>query len=141
MKRIFLFIDRLGTQGLLAITLLWAAFITLVSCLPGHEIPESKLLEYDKLGHFGVYAILSVFILCWKWKQYSESLEGLNQYIWPLIFGVILGIILELLQGYVLAGRYFDMKDVIANIIGSIVGAVFALWMLNNKNHEIIKRR
>ena len=119
-------IDSIKAKIWFRLVLLWAMAITVISCIPGHELPESKLLEYDKIGHLTAYAILSFLLFIWIGKQYSRNTKVLKLYVVAIITGSVLGLILELIQGHLLTGRYFDLMDVIANIMGCIVGAVFA---------------
>ena len=85
-----------------------------------------KLLEYDKIGHLSAYATFCFTLLAWTRRQFQRANNGCRYLIFVVVTGSVLGIVLELLQGFVLTGRYFDYLDVIANIIGAIIGAVFA---------------
>ena len=89
-----------------------------LTLLPSEEIPNTGLLNIpfgDKLGHAIAYLSLgfSWHLVCQKFsKSEIKVLIGLFS----------LGFVLELSQFYFLVGRYFEMFDIIANIIGAIAG-------------------
>jgi len=72
----------------------------------------------DKILHFISYTILS-------WLMYHNFSVGSLLYpmIWALILSILYGLLIEVLQGIVNTGRYFDYFDIIANIIGSLTGS------------------
>ena len=130
-------IHNIKSKDWLLLSIFWVVIITGLSSIPGNEIPESKLWEFDKLGHFAVYALLSFFLSAWKMKQYEHVSNVLILYILPVILGSLLGTFLEYAQGNWLSGRYFDLLDVIANIIGCIAGVILAAILLKNKKYGL----
>ena len=89
--------------------------------MPGLNLPETPWdwLSADKLGHAGVYAVLSFLLLR------GARLSGYGTA--KVVFGVILGcglygILMELAQFYFFPGRHFEYLDMLANIIGAFLG-------------------
>ena len=105
--------------------ILWAIFILWASTIGGVNLPEPalKLWQPDKIAHLGVYLIFGSLIL-WAWHK-----RGLldNRHKIGTVLGCILyGIMMEIMQFSFFPGRYFEVNDIIANIIGSI-GSLFLI--------------
>ena len=97
-----------------------------LSAKAGINLPESwfDLIAMDKLGHFGVYGMLTVAIL---WANFKKGLPlNRNTGITAILLSGLYGIVMELMQYCFFPGRYFEYLDIIANIIGAICG--FALF-------------
>ena len=97
-------------------------------CIPGNEIPEIDWLQninFDKLVHIGTFGLL-VILFCWPFYQspFSEN-ERLQYFIKIAIATGVWGISTELIQKFLVPGRYFDMLDCIADVLG----ALLALWL------------
>lgn len=53
--------------------------------------------------------------------------------VYSFLFGVVVGIVLEILQDTTFSGRSFEYLDIIANISGSILGILLFNKLLNQK--------
>jgi len=81
-------------------------------------MPET-LLSQDKFLHLSCY-----FILTFLWAYGLHRLDvnkAINKSLWITI---IVGIIMELCQFLFFEGRLFEILDIIANISGSLIGAL-----------------
>lgn len=98
--------------GSLAITIV-------LSIMPTGSIAETdvSIPHIDKLAHFLMYLFLSFF-----WVRYLK-IRFKRPYI-GFIFSICVGILMEFIQGHYLPGRFYEINDIIANIIGSIAGLV-----------------
>jgi len=90
----------------------------------GVSLPESWMdfFSWDKVGHFGVYAILT-----WLWL-WALSLKNTINFRQLLIIGslaAIYGVAMEVIQYSFFPNRFFEVLDIIANIIGCLLGAYF----------------
>ena len=97
--------------------------ILALSIMPTSSLPKfdwSNLIGFDKLAHLGVYSILSFLIL-----YGANSIQGSKMYIKAIVVSSAYGVLMEILQFSFYTGRYFEILDIIANIIGSFLGAVF----------------
>src|ERR1044072_6301418 len=65
---------------------------------------------WDKLQHFGAYALMAALL--------TVSLEARRWWLWGLLALIIMGGVLEVLQGIV--GRDMSFRDEIANTLGVI---------------------
>lgn len=115
-----------------AITLL-VITITL-SCMPSNNLSNNSFLNLpygDKLAHFIAYSSLG---FTWGNALYPKK----DYIIKTLIFLVLLGLVIEFIQFYFLVGRFFEMYDIIANIIGSLNGVLifkaFIKWYNNQSS-------
>ena len=101
-----------------AIALVFTALTIILTLLPSESMPDQGLWDIpfaDKLGHILAYTSLG-----FSWHLIFQKAEISEV---KVVFALlILGILLELGQFYFLVGRYFEMYDIIANIIGAIVG-------------------
>lgn len=99
---------------------LWAIIICILSLMPSKNLPELHfdLLAPDKLAHTAVYALLS-FLWLWAYKERKMS------YAFIVFSGsAILGILLEVAQYLFFPDRFFELYDILANVIGAIIGII-----------------
>ncbi len=90
-----------------------------LSIMPSGNISgaDISIPHLDKVAHFFMYLFLS---FCWV--QYLK-IRFQRPYI-GFIFSICVGILMEFIQGHYLPGRFYEINDIIANIIGSIAGLV-----------------
>lgn len=106
----------------------WAAFIFAGCLLPGGDVPSLTIFQYDKLVHFGIFAVLAFLLLC----TYRKA--AARQALIVFLLCAAYGYAVELLQGSGLVeGRSCDPYDALADSLGALIGiAVFfsakALW-------------
>ena len=90
-------------------------FVFGMSLLPSENIPDKVLFSWDKLNHFIAYFSLAIL---WFWYY-----NGKNKF--QIIFALIsLGIIIEIMQEYLINSRTGDYLDVMANNIGIAIGMI-----------------
>jgi hypothetical protein len=119
--------DRAARFAKLAIA--WALLIFALSSIPGGAFPASKLFSYDKLLHAGVYAVLGAFTFMALPRSLSRRASVL-----VVLAGAITtlyGFTDELHQLFV-PGRSADLRDVLADAVGGLLGA-FAASLLPAK--------
>ena len=85
---------------------------------PDIGLPKFKLFELDKLIHFSMYTI---FIIIWGLKSDNKTKI--------LIFSILFGLGLEILQHILPFGRYFDWGDFIANSLGVLFGTIILFYL------------
>ena len=102
----------------------WGLLILVLSLIPPPSLSAfswGDLWNPDKLAHAGFYMVLSYLIM---WGLYRLEFLQLRQ---PQIIlaGVFIssayGVLMEFLQVLISTGRYFELLDIIANIIGSFM--------------------
>lgn len=112
--------------------------VTILLCLPGHTLPSTggnwfQLYQVDKIIHVCLFASL-VYSFS-KPIQLKGILNAVIIYIYKLIaiIGIVYGIIIELVQKYLIAGRSFDGWDILADAIGCYIGYRIATYMLTKQ--------
>ena len=99
----------------------WTIFILVASLLPKEAISITDWTDFanfDKISHLISYAI---FVFLWS-KLLSQKAGRVKGAQIAFYFSIVLGILMEFLQWQMNSGRYFEILDIIANIIGSIIG-------------------
>ena len=114
---------------------IWAIIILFLSASSGIKVPESlsDLTGTDKFGHLVIYAIFSVLMLFGVFKARNKVPNNPNAILVVSICSVY-GVLMELMQFTFFPGRYFEVLDIIANIIGSIVGLLVFKYIINKKS-------
>jgi VanZ family protein len=117
------------------LTGLWALTILILSFLPNEKLPEITFLwSPDKLVHFGVYAILAILFAFSISKQRSNSLQ---RYVLIIVICGIFGCLIEIFQP-ILTNRYFEIYDIVANLIGTIIGTLTSSWIYRKMEKAIL---
>lgn len=107
---------------------LWAGLwvLALASVVIGSLMPVQDLPEvpdgFDKLEHFGAYAVLAASAVQLFVRRLSWG--------FVCVLLVLMGIGLEYLQAQMGLGRMLDRQDVLANTIGVLIGlaTAFTPW-------------
>lgn len=110
--------------------LAWFVLITVLLTIPGNNLPAEDWLDkiyFDKWVHIGLFAILS-FLLCWWWYKSQRPIAGWrNAFIYSIFTCIIYGIAMEFVQRYWVSNRSFDVYDIVADSVGSILGGWFSI--------------
>ncbi len=89
--------------------------------MSGANFPETfkDLFSSDKLGH-GIAYGTQAFLLFWAFQKSKGSMNTLQMTL--LAAGVAFyGFSMELIQYYFFPGRYFEVLDILANIMGIVI--------------------
>lgn len=112
-------------HNLLAI--IWSIIIIILCSIPGQEFPDASFIDiphFDKIVHFGLYFILSILSIKGLNKQSQINFVKQYPYSFIVIYAIILGISLELLQHYYIPFRSGDYLDMLANFTGTLSGTL-----------------
>ena len=114
----------MGNKRISKIPIYYTLLLILLSLIPVPDLgfPSFKLFEMDKLIHFIMY---SIFIITWGLKIESNKIKMFNLIIYSILFGLFL----EILQHLLPFGRFFDFGDFVANIIGVLFGAIILYYL------------
>ena len=107
----------------------WGLIIVILSLMPGGpgNMDMFGIPYFDKIGHFGMYAIWTFLIQFNLSKQ--KSLKGKRTCWLTVLFGAVTGILLEVGQLMMHQGRSFEVADMVANALGAASGAIFYVWL------------
>ncbi len=96
----------------------YTLWLTAISLIPLNDLNLPSFSYADKIVHFFLYFYL---VLLWL-----RAYPGLRLKKLPLfIFAILLGIIIEFLQEYLIPTRSGDVFDALANTLGALSGLVF----------------
>ena len=98
------------------IALVITSIIITLSLINTKSLASTNIKVSDKVMHAGAY-----LILIWSWLHVFSKKK---QRIPILVILIFFGILLEVLQGILTNYRTADWQDVIANIIGLVVGLI-----------------
>ncbi len=126
---------KLSKPKLLLLTaLLYTLLVTIAFLYPTVRLPQTGIPGSDKIVHTLIHAMLA-FI----WLYYSFSADKYhisNSNIFVVLIGCFLyGFAIEVSQHLFTLSRQFDLFDLLANLIGSIIG-LLAFWMFKRKNFQ-----
>lgn len=96
--------------------------LAILSTLPKSQADSLRWLNIehgDKLSHLAAYAILSFLLM----HALNNDLENL-QWKKSLMIAAFYGLCMEFIQYLFYTDRHFDILDIIANIIGAILGII-----------------
>ncbi len=104
----------------------WAIFIFIASTVGvGLNLPSTwaDLISWDKLAHGFVYAVFCfLLVLSFPKGQKLKSVVVL-----AVIISIVYGATMEFLQYTFFPNRYFEIFDIFANTVGSVLGAIIAV--------------
>ena len=97
-----------------------------MSLLPSKSLPKipnwSDLFSPDKVAHFGAYAIFAVLLSLPLYARYN--FRGI---LAAVVASASFGALMEFLQGVSGMGRDADYVDMVANLLGAILGGLLFL--------------
>ena len=91
--------------------------IAVLSLIPGHNFPETTIKFADLIVHLLMYATWVLVIYLELNKQYTGDLKRFRNRV--LFIVILFGIIIEVLQEFLIPGRFGSVSDVLANTTGA----------------------
>jgi len=110
----------------------WSVFIALLTLLPGNYIPRvlsfMDWLNPDKLVHLVLFSTFSfLFIEGFKRQDISQILRE-KAVLASLLLGMVFATFTEMMQKYAIPGRNGNVYDLLADVLGLILG--YAIWRM-----------
>ncbi len=105
--------------------LFWTGLIVHLSTGPGIQVPFDwgDVFGTDKIGHLVFYGV-HTGLLIWTFNNFQWTSAQSKWIISAFCISTLLGIAMEIIQYSFYPNRYFEILDIIANIIGSLIGAI-----------------
>ncbi len=102
----------------------WGAVILYLSLLPGGTgiMIFWGIPHFDKIGHFGMYAVWTFLMACGFAGH--DFFSNRRLIVWTTVIGLVVGVGLEFGQKWMHQGRSFEIADMVANTLGVIAGLV-----------------
>jgi len=101
------------------------AIASLVAADTANRLNPLDFFQADKLLHIMAYGILSFL-----WMYHLNRKGRLHSVRNSLIISIVFGILLECAQYGFFTGRRFEFLDIIANIMGAVMGVIFTKYLL-----------
>jgi VanZ family protein len=121
-------------KNILFITILYTIALACVSLIKINDISDYVPSITDKVFHFLTYGILAIlWYLTWFTKLERKKTTAL---FLAMVISIGFGIIIEVLQHRITSTRIFDLKDILANILGVIL----AVGIITLKNRFEVKK-
>lgn len=95
----------------------WTLIITILTLMPGKDLPKVDIVNFDKVAHLYVFFALNLLYLRWLCK--SNTSTKLKFTITSIC--VVYGGLIELLQGTFYTDRYSDPIDFAFNTAGCLL--------------------
>ncbi|MDE2995592.1 MAG: VanZ family protein [Bacteroidota bacterium] len=100
---------------------LWTLAILVGLTLPGSQLPDSFLLEYDKIIHGLLFFVLTLLWLA----AFSRAKWGSALAVFTVILAF--SVLSELYQAWLPFGRHADFLDSAADAFGALIG--LGVWI------------
>lgn len=113
-------LKKLSDHFYIRLAVLWTfvtIWLSLISARTASSINIWDFVGVDKLAHLGFYAVF-----CFLWSMGLRQKSDLKNI--PIFFSISFGVLMEICQFYLFNGRSFELYDILANIIGSILGVI-----------------
>lgn len=106
--------------------------ILLTTLLPSSSMPSLSIWElfsFDSFAHAFLFGVLTFLMIIGLTKQFSFLRLRHYAIRASLLFSFIFGVMVELMQHFLIYGRQGDIMDVLANTIGCLLGIVLFKWV------------
>ncbi|WP_353848577.1 VanZ family protein [Altibacter sp.] len=118
-------------NSLLIVGIFYTVLVTVAFLSPATDLPGISVPYFDKLVHIIIHWIL---LLIWLWyTKLADQSHISNKIIVVVLMTCFLyGCSIEVLQHWFTTSRNFDVFDIVANGIGSVLGLI-SFRLLRNK--------
>lgn len=120
------------------LTVGWALLIFLASSIPSLHVDQS-IPEGDKFVHVAIFAVLA-YLLSGALQPITRALDWRTQIALMVLITTAFGLLDECHQLMVM-GRVFSLWDLLADGIGSVIGAISFKMIHNNEALQAIEQR
>jgi hypothetical protein len=107
--------------------LIWLLVTLILLVMPGSDVPTFPFLDliyFDKWVHIGIFAVLTFL---WSFPFLKSNVHIQKAFLLIAIASIGYGVLMEYVQRYFAVGRDFDVFDMLADAVGSMV-ALFWLF-------------
>ncbi len=101
---------------------LCALAIGILSLINPPEFPVGGFKFQDKVLHAIAYAALSACAMFALWKKNGKKIAGRTPEFISIASCSMYGVLIECLQYSLTRNRYFEISDILANIVGCLFG-------------------
>ncbi|MDB4534338.1 VanZ family protein [Vicingaceae bacterium] len=102
----------------------WLFIILFLSGYSGKQMPKIPVWQIDKFAHTFMYLILSVCMCIPFFIGFSEKNKRYTIGLKIVLFGILYGGLMEILQESIFINRSGNWYDFFANTLGAILGVI-----------------
>ena len=121
----------------LPLGLYWLLIFILTS-IPGNHIPQLFGIS-DKIKHFGAYFVLAILLNFTLYLQNRFPLLSKKSMLFTFIITLFYGLFDEVHQIFI-PGRAFDWWDLVADVVGSLLGILLVKVIISENSNNIAKK-
>lgn len=117
--------------------IIWVILIFIGCLLPSNDLPStsffSRIPHFDKIVHFILYFVFVLFLMAGFIRQFNGT--QLKTVLFSFFIAIACGLLIEVLQSEMHAGRSGDVYDMLANTGGALLGILLfnpIRWILKN---------
>jgi glycopeptide antibiotics resistance protein len=99
--------------------------------MPASEIPKIDFIFFDKVAHALLHGVLCFIWLWYSFKHDQNHISSRNVFV-VLLMCFCYGLTIEVFQHWFTLTRTFDLFDLVANGVGSLLG-LFVFWKLQKE--------
>ncbi|MBK7871574.1 MAG: VanZ family protein [Saprospiraceae bacterium] len=107
----------------------WALTILVLSLVSGLHLPKiaEKIISTDKLAHAAAYLVFCTLMM---YGLRRNKVAFSNAALVSVAMGSTYGVLMEVLQYSFFPYRYFEVWDIVANIIGSLISVLVSYFFI-----------
>ena len=121
----------------LPLGLYWLLIFILTS-IPGNHVPKLFGVS-DKIKHLGAYFVLAILLNFTLYVQNKFPILSRKSFYFTFLITLLYGVIDEVHQIFI-PGRSFDWWDLVADVVGSLLGILFVKLVINENSNYISKK-
>lgn len=109
--------------GMSIVLSLLVLYVSIIRSVP--EIPQVQFPGFDKVAHFLMYFALAA-VVCFELYRQRYSFEERKMRLWGLVYPIVYGGVIELLQENFFPPRTGDWFDWLSDALGALVAYLLA---------------
>lgn len=110
----------------------WTMLITFLSLVSLEDGPKLPFSFADKIIHGIIYFMFAIIWYLALVKGKTNSFLSKNALLISVLFAIIYGICVEIMQDTLVSNRQGDWEDALANSLGAIVAALLIKYLGEN---------
>ena len=103
--------------------------------MPGPDVPSAPFFElvyFDKWVHIGMFSLLT---LLWCLPFLKSETASSRLFIFITGCSILFGVLMEYVQKYIAFERDFDVLDIAADCVGSIIALFWLFYFFRRKSN------
>lgn len=106
---------------------LWTILTLVLLCLPGDSVPGKSLFKVPHLDKIAHIILFGGLVVSWGLYSFLRNRTSIKVMLWICAGSIFLGIAMEFVQVNFIPLRSFDGGDIVADIVGSVVGCYWVV--------------